>query len=304
MKNKIRRDIISIYSLLVMICVLTAFPVLTQAKREVSISPSEKTIAVGKTVTIKLKNNSKKVKWSTSNKKIKILSKSNKQAKIKGIKKGTSYVKAKVGGKTYKCKIVVEEIDVLYIDVDYDASLNIGEIYKVKCSIYPKNATNKEIIWTSSDESVATVNKNGVVKAIKVGISKITATVGDESASCSINVYETINKALYQDKNVKIDIESISFSDYPDEYRINLVIENTSERDICVQARDTSINGYMVDPAFSSDISAGKKIKDDLSVLKKDVIGSEIKTMELKFYIFDDRSDDDFGYNTETVKIF
>lgn len=49
----------------------------------------------------------KKVKWKTSNKNIKILSKGKDWCKIKGIKAGTSYVIYKIGKKTYKKKIKV-----------------------------------------------------------------------------------------------------------------------------------------------------------------------------------------------------
>lgn len=86
------------------------FPQNVYAAKKPKLSPTKKTVYVGKTVTIKLKNNKKKVKWSVSNKKIKITKKSKTYVKIKGLKKGTSYVKAKIGKKTYKCKITVKSV--------------------------------------------------------------------------------------------------------------------------------------------------------------------------------------------------
>lgn len=73
------------------------------------LSTTRKTITVGQSCTVKLLNNKKAVKWSVSNKNIKIVSKNNKQATIKAVKKGTSYLQAKVGKKTYKCKISVNQ---------------------------------------------------------------------------------------------------------------------------------------------------------------------------------------------------
>lgn len=78
------------------------------AKKKVKLSNTKKTVTVGKTATIKLLNNSKSVKWSTTNGKIKIIKKTKKYAKIKGVKKGASYIKAKVGKKIYKCKVTVK----------------------------------------------------------------------------------------------------------------------------------------------------------------------------------------------------
>lgn len=43
-----------------------------------------------------------------------------------------------------------------------------------------------EPVWESSDESIATVDQNGYVTAISGGEAVITATVGDESVSCTI----------------------------------------------------------------------------------------------------------------------
>ena len=94
----------------IILSLLVLFPTSVNAAGKTKLNTTKKTINVGDSCTVKLLNNKKKVKWSVSiNKNIKIVSKSNKQAKIKGVKKGTSYLKAKVGSKTYKCKVTVNE---------------------------------------------------------------------------------------------------------------------------------------------------------------------------------------------------
>ena len=79
------------------------------AKSKVSVSPSKKTIYINQTYKINLKNNKSKVKWSTTNNKIKIVNKTKKYAIIKGVKAGTSYIKATIGKKTYKSKIAIKK---------------------------------------------------------------------------------------------------------------------------------------------------------------------------------------------------
>ncbi len=91
----------------IILSLLILFPANVNAAGKTKLNVTSKTIKVGDSYTVKLLNNNKKVKWSTSNKNIKIVSKSNKQAKIKGVKKGTSYLNAKVGKKTYKCKVTI-----------------------------------------------------------------------------------------------------------------------------------------------------------------------------------------------------
>lgn len=53
----------------------------------------------------------------------------------------------------------------------------------------PNTTDDKTVTWTSSDESVATV-ENGVVKGLKVGTTTITAKVGEFSETCEVTVSE------------------------------------------------------------------------------------------------------------------
>ena len=79
------------------------------------LSKKKVTVKVGKTVTLKLKNVSKKakVKWTSKSKKVaKIVKSTKKTAKIKGIKAGKTTVKAKYKlgkkAKTFSCKVTVK----------------------------------------------------------------------------------------------------------------------------------------------------------------------------------------------------
>ncbi len=77
---------------------------------------------------------------------------------------------------------------------------------QLSASVLPWTATNRDVTWTSSDESVATVDAKGTVTGVDVGQSVITATsVLDPtvSASCVVTV-ETVNSTLdgvLQDKD-------------------------------------------------------------------------------------------------------
>lgn len=72
------------------------------------------------------------------------------------------------------------------------------ELYKneeiaLLINILPSNASNKELVWTSSDTSVATVDSSGVVKYVGMGESVITAATTDGSnivASCTVTTYD------------------------------------------------------------------------------------------------------------------
>ncbi|WP_294825696.1 Ig-like domain-containing protein [uncultured Gemmiger sp.] len=72
--------------------------------------------------------------------------------------------------------------------------LTVGNSVTVTATVTPDNATNATVNWTSSDETVATVDSNGKVTAVAAGSATITATSesdGDVSADYAL----TVNKA-------------------------------------------------------------------------------------------------------------
>lgn len=66
-------------------------------------------------------------------------------------------------------------------------NMEVGDTEVLSATIYPSNADDNNISWTSSDTSVATVN-NGVISAIAPGSTIVTATVGSKSTSCTVVV--------------------------------------------------------------------------------------------------------------------
>ena len=74
-------------------------------------------------------------------------------------------------------------------------SLTEGASEKLLATVSPSNATNKSVTWSSSDDSVATVDQSGNVTAVKAGDATITVrtTDGGKTASCSVNVTAAIS---------------------------------------------------------------------------------------------------------------
>ncbi|MBR5579127.1 MAG: Ig-like domain-containing protein [Lachnospiraceae bacterium] len=74
--------------------------------------------------------------------------------------------------------------------VQKEVKLQPGESKQLKLNIFPENAENKTIIWTSSDEKVATVDKNGNVTAKREGMITIKAVSQDskKAANCTVKI--------------------------------------------------------------------------------------------------------------------
>lgn len=76
------------------------------AKKKAKLNKTSVTLQPGKTVKLKVRYNKKKVKWSTSNKKV---AKVSKKGKVTAVAAGTAKITAKVAKKSYQCKIQVKE---------------------------------------------------------------------------------------------------------------------------------------------------------------------------------------------------
>ena len=68
-----------------------------------------------------------------------------------------------------------------------ELSMLLGQSEVLTATVLPENATDKTVTWSSSDPSVASV-EDGKVTALMVGDAVITASAGDFSATCKVNV--------------------------------------------------------------------------------------------------------------------
>ena len=102
-------------------------------------------------------------------------------------------------GNTQVIKVVFADTIVLEEKPNYvekielnfeNASIVKGDTLTLEATIFPENATNKDIIWTSSNEEVAIVDENGVVTSLNYGTTIITAKTvdGEFVAECIVNV--------------------------------------------------------------------------------------------------------------------
>ena len=73
----------------------------------------------------------------------------------------------------------------------YSTELTVGETATLTAYVYPEDATDKAVIWTSANTAVATV-ANGVVRAVSAGTTTITAKAGEHTATCTIRVNKKV----------------------------------------------------------------------------------------------------------------
>lgn len=109
--------------------------------------------------------------------------------KVNGIHKGTATITAQTNGHSASCQVeVLASLKGLSFQ-DKESALFQGEEKSLTLVLEPEDATLRgEVVWTSSNDQVATVNQEGLVTAAGGGTATITAKADGEEATCTVTV--------------------------------------------------------------------------------------------------------------------
>ena len=158
------------------------------AAKKIHLKKTKITLTTGDSYTLSLLDkkdkaiSAKKIKWSSSAKKI-ITVDSN--GKIKALKNGTATITAKYKDKKYTCKVTVKNATLS----ESKKTINVGSAFTLKLKDGAGKAVSADkIAWSTSDKAIATVSKKGKVTAKKAGTAKITATYKGKKYACTVTV--------------------------------------------------------------------------------------------------------------------
>lgn len=129
---------------------------------------------------------------------------------------------------------------------DSEISMRVGETKHVGAIISPKEATNKVIIWSSSDDTIASVDSNGNIASHSRGSVIITATSEENASihtSCTVNVEQQVTdvalsqSALTLERNTSYQLDVRVYPDNANNkdviwYSTNEVIASVSNRGV------------------------------------------------------------------------
>lgn len=107
---------------------------------------------------------------------------------VTGIAPGSATITATADGVDGTFSLTVNTIPVQSISIKGEGSIEIGRISQLTCEFTPTSATNKNVTWTTSDDSVATVSESGLVTGVGAGSATITATSADGNKSAEMIV--------------------------------------------------------------------------------------------------------------------
>lgn len=167
----------------------------------VTLAPETLSIEEGKTAgltaTISPANaTTQQHSWASENGKIaKAYGETLNTAKVTAIGVGKTTITYTIGGKEASCEVTVtpRTISVESITLNKtQLSLVKGATETLAATVLPTTATDKTVIWESSDTAVATV-KDGIVTAVAAGNATITAKAGEKTATCAVTVTNPSN---------------------------------------------------------------------------------------------------------------
>ena len=174
--------------LLITVCSLC----IAEETTTISFESEEYSVPVGKSITLKAIITPKgnlKLEWSSSDENVATVAKN---GAVKGVSVGETIITVKAvdnPGISASCVMkVVNPVKKITL-FDKTVSMAVGTTWRLKATVDPEDATNKNLVWSSSNEKVAMVSSDGVISGMSKGSAKITvSTVDGSNAKTTINV--------------------------------------------------------------------------------------------------------------------
>ncbi len=199
----------------------TRFRVLVvQPVTRVNLTPAKPVVAAGSQVSLSASilpedASIKQIVWSSSNEEIATV---DANGVVTGVKKGNvRIVASSTDGANIRANInvrVTQSAEEIVLKTT-ELTVNVGRNAVLRVDVLPKNADDKNVVWASSDESVAKVDNRGRVTGVSAGTCQITcssASAEGVSAAATVNVQIPVTKitfgevpVVYVDESTKLE---------------------------------------------------------------------------------------------------
>lgn len=216
---------------LIMLCIISlvmilGFATIVNAEGEFKVSEASADVVLNGTKNLYCENKptGETITWSSSNNDIASI---DSDGKVTAKAIGTTTITATAGSQTATCTVNVVYKNFVEASCT-NVTLVIGEYETKTITImaedYNSNKIpNPDVQWSSSDESIATVDSSGKITAVKAGTTKVTATIVGASREIDVTVINAPTFTDFSKAEYEVVKDGVS--------RVNLNIKNIEKKD-------------------------------------------------------------------------
>ena len=227
----------------------------TQPVTKISVSaPEGKTVAVGGTLQLEpaiepSTASIQLVEWSSKNEKIATV---DENGVVTGRKRGNTSIQVKAAdgsGKSASISVTVAQLVTGISIQETEVNLANGQQSYVHATVYPSDANEKGVVWSSSDQTVATVTQSGQVKGIGRGECVIIATSKsnpDVTAEVNVNVVQRVTAITFPEGPVSLPVRTtaqLTWQVAPADATIQDVVFTSSNKNIATVDENGLVTG-------------------------------------------------------------
>lgn len=226
-------------------------------------------------------NYTNSIAWSSSDESIVTV---NSTGIIKAINLGTATITAKIDNVSASCVVNVISAPTVESIVLSNSEINlfVGNEKTITATLNPEGVS-EDIIWSSDNSNVATVNQNGTITAISEGVANITATCGNITATCKVNVSK-----IYLADKISINFENYNESSTWNDGRsgyLDITIENNSDEDVSAWTLVSSLPEGMVSNLGYVRMEVGGSLQSASVDIQGNVFSGQTLPAHSKIYI-------------------
>ena len=193
--------------------------IVVQPIKKLTITADGKNVSVGSTLQLNVAYEPydatmQEVVWTSDNAKYASV---DEFGTVTGLKRGSANIKATAAdgsGKYATYHVAIEQGPESVVAATEYEVVNVGASKRLTATVLPSNVNNKNVTWTSSDDSVATVAKNGTVKGVSIGSCTMTCTCDADPGvytTVEVTVQQPVQKIVFLPSSISLEVNTSAY---------------------------------------------------------------------------------------------
>ena len=189
------------------------------------------------------------VKWESTNEKVAVV---DEYGVVTGVGRGQATIRATAadgGGQRASVNVTVKQQPESITLSGLSGNIRVGGGVTLKATVLPNTTSDKAVVWSTSDASVATVSANGYVKGVRTGSCTITCqskTFPEVYAQIDVTVYAPVTSITFNEKKPSVAVGrsiALSWTVKPQDATDSSVSFSTNKPDVVSVSDDGIVTG-------------------------------------------------------------